>query len=198
MIDNEENSEQSTAVFSRLLRMSERPGVDDLLKYLEGKTDFFNAPASIQYHGSVEQGLIKHSIAVYKKLLIINNSFRLELPHESLVITGLLHDVCKANYYRRSFRNKKNDETGVWEKVNVFEVSDQMPLGHGEKSVIIVQKFLDLTDDETLAIRWHMGSFDDAAQSFSGTRCLSAAMKKASLVTALHMADLAASYFDNI
>ena len=50
-------------------------------------------------------------------------------------------------------------------------------------------------EEEMLAIRWHMGGFDDTARSYAGGQSLSGAMKRYSLVPALHMADMATCYF---
>lgn len=183
------------ARFIKLLRESDREGMDALIGYLEHETDFFNAPASTKYHGAYEKGLLGHSLTVYDNLIKIVQSWQLCIPTESLIIGALLHDVCKANFYKLGYRNRKNSETNQWEQIAVYEVSDQLPLGHGEKSVMLIQRYIALTPDEMLAIRWHMGGFDQAAAG-SGGRTLSLAMSRCSLVAALHMADLAATYFD--
>ena len=41
-----------------------------------------------------------------------------------------------------------------------YAVDDKIPLGHGEKSIYILQKFISLKLPEALAIRWHMIAFD--------------------------------------
>jgi HD superfamily phosphohydrolase YqeK len=41
-----------------------------------------------------------------------------------------------------------------------WKVKEELPLGHGEKSIYLIQKYIDLTDEEALAIRWHLGTFD--------------------------------------
>lgn len=46
--------------------------------------------------------------------------------------------------------------------VDVFEWNNSLALGHGEKSVMILQKYIPLTPLEQMCIRWHMGSFDKA------------------------------------
>ena len=76
---------------------------------------------------------------------------------ESFAICALLHDLCKANYYKVSTRNVKNDATGQWEKVPYYTVEDQFPYGHGEKSVFLIERFMRLKTEEAVAIRWHMG-----------------------------------------
>ena len=182
--------------FTGLLMQSERKGVEQLIHYLEEETDFFTAPASTKYHGACEGGLMEHSLAVYDNLLKITTLYGLTISSDSLIICALLHDLCKANFYKRGLRNRKNSDTGIWEQVEVYEVNDQLPLGHGEKSVMIAQRYILLSSEEMLAIRWHMGGFDDAASGVGG-RTLSMAMSRHPLVAALHMADLAACYFDN-
>ena len=72
-----------------------------------------------------------------------------------------------------------------------YSVKDQLPMGHGEKSVYLVMKFMDLTDEEALAIRWHMGAYDDAFRG--GSRALNEAQDKCALVLALHHADMQAT-----
>ncbi len=71
--------------------------------------------------------------------------------------------LCKANYYKLGTRNVKNEATGQWEKVPFYSVEDLFPYGHGEKSVFLIERFMKLKVEEAVAIRWHMGGFDDAA-----------------------------------
>ena len=182
--------------FIYLLKQVNRCGIEDMIAYIEN-SDFYSSPASTRYHGSFEGGLLQHSMCVYDNLRKIVTSFELPIGFESMVICGLLHDICKANTYKKAFRNKKNDDNGVWEKVDYYEVADSFPMGHGEKSVILIQKYVELTNEEMLAIRWHMGGFDDSVKGYSGLKSLNNAMEKYPLVTALQMADLAASYFYN-
>jgi len=37
-------------------------------------------------------------------------------------------------------------------------VNDQLPYGHGEKSVYIISGFMKLAREEAMAIRWHVAS----------------------------------------
>lgn len=48
-----------------------------------------------------------------------------------------------------------------------------------------------LAEPEALAIRWHMGAYDDAARG--GSYSLSAAMERTPLVLAPHTADMMAT-----
>jgi len=187
----------SKAIFIDVLRGSGRDGIDDLIEYLEAETDFFTAPASTRHHGAVPGGLVIHSLAVLENLTKLSQTFEFVVHPSSLTITALLHDLCKANYYKASLRNVKNESTGEWEKQPYYLIEDQFPLGHGEKSAILAMQFISLSAEELLAIRWHMGAWDDAAQGYSGRQCLNVALTKNWLVGALHMADTAATYFDN-
>ena len=66
---------------------------------------------------------------------------------DTLKISALLHDICKINCYHKYMRSVKNEE-GVWEQVAAFNYEDPEPLGHGEKSVFLISKFLKLTKFE--------------------------------------------------
>ena len=143
-----------------------REGADKLLDFLLNGSDFFTAPASTRYHGAHEGGLVEHSLNVYdclKDLLErprMKELYGIEYPEESIAIAGLLHDICKVNFYKTSYRNAK-DETGRWQSVPYYTIEDTLPYGHGEKSAYIVSAYMRLTRDEAFAIRYHMG--------FSGT-----------------------------
>ena len=151
-----------------------RPGAEDLLAWL-GTTDFFEAPASTRFHGAYQGGLVEHSLNVYDQLLFDHSA--LKYGGQTLAVCALLHDVCKANYYHR-------DSDG-------WTVRDTLPMGHGEKSVYLIQKRMDLTDEEALAIRWHMGAYDEAYRG--GSRALGEAQERCALVLALHQADMRAT-----
>lgn len=166
-----------------------RPGADRLLEWLS-TTDFFKAPASTRFHGACEEGLVMHSLNVYHALM--DRFFEEGDNPESMAVCGLLHDLCKANYYKAGSRNVKNEATGQWEKVPIFMVEDQFPYGHGEKSVYLIERFIRLKPAEAVAIRWHMGGFDDAARG--GCRAISEAYDAYPLAVKLHLADLTATY----
>ena len=173
-----------------------RDGADKLLEYLlSAQSDFFIAPASTRFHGSYEGGLLEHSINVYNCLKDylerprVKEDYRLEYSDESIAIVSLLHDLCKVNCYKAGTRNVK-DSSGVWQQVPTFEYADDMPYGHGEKSVYIISGFMKLTREEAFAIRYHMG--------FSGSEPannVGAAFEKYPLAFALSTADMEATYF---
>jgi len=166
-----------------------RPGADKLLDWLD-TTDFFRAPASSRFHCACEGGLVQHSLNVYH--VLVDHFYTEGENLESYTICALLHDLCKANFYKVSTRNVKNDATGQWEKVPFYQVEDAFPYGHGEKSVFLIERFMKLRTAEAVAIRWHMGGFDDAARG--GSFAISAAYDAYPLAVKLHIADLEATY----
>ena len=131
-----------------------REGIEDLLDYITKETDFFKAPASSEFHLACEGGLAEHSWNVYQALKGISGKYTPDIPLESVAITGMFHDLCKANFYKNDFRNKKIN--GKWEKVPYYAIEDQDPFGHGEKSVIILQQYIKLTKEEILEREWIM------------------------------------------
>ncbi len=175
-----------------LLQQTKRPGINQLLNFLVEGTDFFTAPASTKYHGAYAGGLAEHSLGVYNVLQSFAGG---KYPEESIIICGLMHDICKVNFYKQSTRNVKNEHTGQWEKVSCYTIEDSFPMGHGEKSVITLMRFIQLHEHEMYAIRWHMGGYDDAARGgYGGGSALSAAFEKCPLAVMLHMADLVDTY----
>ena len=191
--------EEFTHVYVNIIQ---RSGADKLLDWIENRTDFFDAPASTRYHLAEPGGLVKHSVHIFGRLNALCEAEDwaakgLSKPQkESIAICGLLHDLCKANFYKTSTRNVKNEATGQWEKVPFYTVEDQFPYGHGEKSVYLIERFMRLKTEEAVAIRWHMGGFDDAVRG--GSFVISAAFEKYPLALLLHLADMQATYLDEV
>ena len=178
--------EEFLSIFSQHVT---RPGADKLLAWLD-TTDFFRAPASTRFHGACAGGLLMHSLNVYHCLR--EHYFEPGDSEESFALCALLHDVCKANFYKPGTRNVKNEATGQWEKVPTFTIEYAFPYGHGEKSVFLIERFVRLKPAEAVAIRWHMGGFDDAARG--GCFAISQAYDQYPLAVKLHLADLEATY----
>ena len=169
-----------------------RPGMEELMDWLE-RSDFYTAPASTRFHGNYKGGLLEHSLNVYDTLSgFVARYPELGIEPETVAVTALFHDLCKANYYAVSTRNVKDDATGTWHKEPFYKAEDRLPLGHGEKSVIILQSFIKLTRDEIYAIRWHMGGFDTAVKG--GDYGMGNAFEICPLAVMTHLADMEATY----
>ena len=192
-------------------------GGGKLLAYLLTKTDFFTAPASKRNHMATVGGLCRHSLNVDDALceLMLTpgslwNQYAIDhnITRESVAVVALLHDICKVNFYVDGFKNqktydpdkvaaadkwkRKKDGQGefIWETVPSYDIDDKFPIGHGEKSLFMISQYIDLSRDEIMAIRWHMG-FTIPQQEW-GT--LNNAMDCSPFIIATHMADLTATH----
>ena len=188
-----EAKEEFLKIFNENIK---REGKDDLLDFLE-TSDFFKAPASSKFHSNYAGGLVQHSINVYKRFKNLIRSefgenYSEKISEESIAIISLLHDICKVNIYKEDFKNVKVD--GEWTKVPYFTLDDNLPYGHGEKSVYMISGFMKLTREESMAINWHMGAFD--ARAVNSNYILSNAYYKFPLALLFHIADIQATYLD--
>lgn len=183
-----------------LLRATERDRVDRVIDYLVNKSDYFTAPASTAFHGNYSGGLAEHSLNVYNvamrvKAAMVDMKPELadRIPDESIAIVALLHDLCKTNVYKVERKNRKVN--GRWEEYDGYGVDySKFPLGHGEKSVIMLLTLgFPLTRDEMLAIRWHMAAWELAFQSSEAKSNLNVAKEQCPLLAVLQAADGLAS-----
>lgn len=161
------------------------------------KMGYFTAPASTKYHGAYEGGLYDHSYAVADQLLVLTE--RLELKWErpiSPFIVGMFHDLCKCdNYIKRPNIVEAKDKSGnVLKEIVTGEHYEYNPdiiiPGHGEKSVIMLQQIMTLTDEEIACIRWHMGAYEKDPKMWD---YYSRAIEKYPNVLYTHTADMIAS-----
>lgn len=190
--------------FISILMATGRKGMDNVIRNLE-ELGFFEAPASTIFHLNEEGGLVEHSLNVYREAMLLRTAqislrpgIEEMLPEDSIAIAALLHDVCKADIYRKCRKKRRNAE-GIWENCDAYEVDYSVfPLGHGEKSAIrLLQWGLEMTDDEIMAIRWHMEAWDLPFQSADLKANLNTAKSKSPLLSLVKAADgLAASILE--
>lgn len=180
-----------------------REGLDKVLAYLE-KSDFYTAPSSTRFHLNEDGGLCLHSMNVFEaackiynemaKLAIVNGTspFTEEVSMESIAIATLFHDLCKIKLYHKTERWKKDDKNR-WVSYPGYEVKDDFPLGHGEKSCLMLSWYMRLKPEEMLAIRWHMGMFDMGESGTPLRMSFFSATDKSPLVSIVHAADFLTS-----
>ena len=183
--------------FIDILTKTDRQNINYVIEDLES-WGFFEAPASCQGHGAHPGGLLEHSLNVYdaamaerEYILKVRPDLEPQLKPESVAIAALLHDVCKSDFYRL-VKKKRRNEVGMYEEFETYEIHDEnFPVGHGEKSVILLlQSGLDLYDDEICAIRWHMGPWN---MSGDDEKFYRKAGKASPLQPLIHSADTIAS-----
>ncbi len=200
---NSQQIEENKNLFISLCREHiKRDGLEGILSYLE-KSDFYTAPSSTNYHLNEDGGLCLHSINVFRtacKLYVDiaeqpikdgTSPFVDEVSMESIAIATLFHDLCKVKLYHKATRWKKDD--GKWLSYPGYEIKDDFPLGHGEKSCLMLGWYIRLKPEEMLAIRWHMGMFDMGENGTSQRYAFYAALDKSPLVSIVHAADFLAS-----
>ncbi len=195
-----ENTSAEKEEFLQLLRSTKRDGVEEVIEDLES-LGFFTAPASAGHHLNTEGGLVRHSLntckaalAIWESMKALEPTLESEVKRDSIVIATLLHDVCKSDIYKRTVKKRKN-ALGIWEDSEGYKVSyKNFPMGHGEKSLVLVLcSGLDLSDDEMLAIRWHMGAWGVNQNSYEDVRSFDTAQKLYPLVAIVHAADCMAA-----
>lgn len=175
--------------YIELLKSTNRENINKVIDMLKA-SDFFETPASTKYHDNFKGGLCYHSLKVYGNLVKLDKEYNLQLTKSSMIIMGLLHDICKINCY---IKDKKNVKVGGnWITVDYWSFKDELPIGHGQKSVImLLQLGLPLTELELESIVGHMNGYDksdmfDASNIFNLN----------SDTIWLHLADFIASYYE--
>ena len=142
-----------------LLRDTQREGIENAIAFLDAN-GFFDYPASTRYQNREKGGLSNHSLLVYQFAMKLRNDAIVQnpeiealLPTDSVTITALLHDTCKIFNYEQTGTSAYGQP--------IFSHCYRFPAGHGEKSVFaLLRTGLQLTDNEILAIRWHMGKHE--------------------------------------
>lgn len=187
--------------FCQLLRQTNRENIEYVIEDLD-TWGFFTAPASVRNQFNFAGGLLAHSLNVYDAAMAIRGAMiplrpelEKQLPEDSVAIAALLHDVCKSSIYKLVTRRRKS-EIGTWEDVQSYEVDySDLPVGHGEKSVImLLRSGLDLEDAEICAIRWHMSPWDMPMQSIEMDKNLRTAQRQSPLTSLIHAADSLAAH----
>lgn len=153
------------------LRSTGRYGIETLIKYLDGY-DYFTAPASTKYHSNEEGGLALHSYNVVKLLLAKREQYKLNVTVNECKIAGYLHDLCKMNMYKKGMKIQKDKATdSKWVGVESYIIDEALPVGHAEKSLILASRYIDLTPNEIMMIRWHMGIPKEYVESLNFNKC---------------------------
>lgn len=136
--------------------------INRVLSWLD-TTDFYDCPASTIYHESCPHGLLIHTLNVYNNVVDLWNTkmFNRKVNIDEAALCALVHDWCKIGLYEVYQRNVKDEQTGIWHQVDAYRrKSFDHPFGHGVSSMFMANRMFKLTEEEALAIRWHMGMFN--------------------------------------
>ena len=210
--------------------------IDGLIAYLDAH-EFFTSPATTKYHSAFKGGLALHSLQVYRNIIDLVSVFATkEIPNpdyvplvernpeleyleveptirvpkydpDSLIILGLLHDVCKSGMYESYYKNKKvytseptktskKDDRGYfdWVSEEAFQVkegNDRLLAGsRAFNSYYITSMFIPMTHEEITAML-NQTAGTDKTENISD---LGDIMSKFNLTVFLHCADMISSY----
>ena len=182
-------------IICRMLRDTERPGTSLLIQYLYD-SGFFTAPCSTQHHLAKEGGLAEHSLNVLEFAERINESLSASVRKDSLIICSLLHDIGKCGQFGkpgyipnmlkgRATKANPNPEPVQSAAKPFIANPDLRYIDHEVRSVVVISRFIDLTEDEQQAILWHNGLYGPFKYEIQG--------KETPLYMILHFADMWAS-----
>lgn len=174
-----------------------------ILEYLEAE-GFYEAPASKGHHGAYKGGVFDHSLQVTYELINLTDKLGLKWERkESPAIVGMLHDLCKIDDYilvpdeeivRTQTITEEDTKVPIVTGCHYEWNRQQLLDGHGEKSCILALRYMDLTDEELMCIRYHMGAFEGEKKWDK----YSAAVKKYPNVLYTHTADMIASQIKGV
>lgn len=201
--------EENKYKFLKLIEQITIPGANtaELVAFLD-KDGFFEAPASTNYHNNYKGGLCKHSLNVYYQLCNLYELYKDKLPYEydqnSLLICGLLHDISKVGYYETFIKNEKvysdsgskHDNMGSfdWVSTEAYKVKDAhdrfLAGTHEENSMLLVGRYIPLSEEEMVAILNHHAGVGQANQNYDS----SPIANKYPLQPLLHAADYLSTF----
>ena len=173
--------------FNEYYKQITRPGADELRLHLE-EIGYFTAPASSNHHLAEDGGLLEHSLNVLDLLLKLQSVWPLKASVESLIIVALFHDLGKATFYGKPNYVENILKSGKRSDAKPYEVNKELlGIEHEIASLMILSKFINLTEEEAFAIRHHNGLYVPSGYALKG--------KETPLFLALHSADMWASRF---
>ena len=168
-----------------MLKETSRTGVIDLIDYME-EAGFFTSPCSSDKHLSREGGLAEHTLNVVFKMNELDKAFKADLPWDSIIICGLLHDLGKMGDHGKANYISNVLKSGTVSAAKPYKTNPELIyLPHEVRSVMIAERFIKLTEAEETAILWHNGLYGTFKYDIPG--------KETPLYMILHFADMWAS-----
>ena len=179
---------------TELLMSTRRTGMDGLIGWMYSN-GYFEAPCSTQHHLAESGGLSEHSYNVYVQMDKLSKCLCEEgnaINNDSIIICSLLHDIGKCGqfgkpYYVENYLSKRDKEGNpVRSESKPYNINPELlNIPHDIRSVLIIEKFINLTEEELYAVLYHNGMYGDLKYQLSG--------KETPLYMLLHFADMWAS-----
>ena len=159
---------------------------DHFVDFLENRTSWMTAPASIDGHLSHEKGLLIHSVGVAKQLLRIKDTLMPQLDDESAIVMALFHDVGKVGVEGKPLylvEEKVSSSAlglGLGRSVtsSCYVINPKLvPMSVGVRSLFLVSQYMLLSDDEAQAISYQSNPSDISDREMPLTMVLEVANK---------------------
>lgn len=186
--ENAKELDNKKFVVDRLLA-TKRAGMEGLVDYME-EIGFFSAPCSGGNHLCCEFGLVHHTRNVIMAAenigyaLLGKNKYA-EI-RDSVIIAAALHDLGKCGDYDKQMYIPNILKSGNVSEAKPFKRNpDLLPIDHATRSIKLATLFIDLTEEEEFAIRYHDGLYETANYAVKG--------HETQLYMILHWADMWAS-----
>lgn len=172
-------------VIERLLA-TKREGMEALVDYMD-EIGFFEAPCSGGNHLAAKYGLVHHSRNVMTAAEDIGYALLGKIKYaeirDSVIIAAALHDLGKCGDYGKQMYVPNILKSGKASESKPFKRNPALlPLDHATRSIKLATLFIDLTEDEEFAIRYHDGLYETANYAVKGN--------ETPLYLILHYADL--------
>lgn len=187
----------SEDIIRQSLMKTGREGIEDLLDFMD-EIGFFKAPASGGNHSSGGGGLADHSVNVMHSAekigLALLGGEAFNVIQDSVIIASLLHDLGKCGDYGKQMyipnmiKDGRPTQKDPEQKYKLSESKpykrnpDLLPIDHATRSIKLATLFIDLTEEEEFAIRYHDGLYETANYGVKG--------HETQLYMILHWADM--------
>ena len=160
--------------------------MEDLIAYME-EIGFFEAPCSGGNHLACQFGLVHHSRNVMMAAENIGYALLGKVKYteirDSVIIAAALHDLGKCGDFGKQMYVPNILKSGKASEAKPFKRNPALlPLDHATRSIKLATLFIDLTEEEEFAIRYHDGLYESANYGVKGN--------ETALYLILHYADL--------
>ena len=176
------------------LKKTGREGIEDLLAYMES-IGYYQVPCSGGNHLAKEGGLAEHSMNVLRmaekiSVALIGGKNMTDDMRNSIVICALLHDLGKCGDHSKKMYVPNILKSGKASETKPFKRNPELSnVPHSVRSLIIANRWIDLTEEEEYAILYHDGLYD---RTTGGSSVLPGHETKLSMI--IHWADMWASH----
>lgn len=156
------------SIFDKYVAEIKREGIEELVADLDD-LGYFTAPASSNFHLATEGGLLEHSLNVTRLMVWDAKTKNSKETLESIYIVGLFHDLGKANFYNKPLYIENILKSGKRSEAKPYERNKELVgLEHELASIVILLKYIELTEDEIFAIRWSHGLYTSGGYDYKG------------------------------